>query len=82
MDILALVFNFLMASVVNTYSIVRSNCDMYCALYGLQMAFRCQDRTPIIARSYAHFMHKAFVIQDDDVYIACPTYVDQCDLTE
>ena len=80
--ILVLVFNFLMASVVNTYSLVRSNCDVCCALYGLEMAFRCQDRTPIIARSYAHFMHKAFVVQDGEVYIARLTYVDQCDSTE
>ena len=81
-SILVLVFNLLMASVVNTYSLVRSNCDVYCGLHGTEMVLRCQDRTPIIARSYAHFMHKAFVVQYDEVYIACLTCVDQCDLTE
>ena len=76
-SILVLLFNFLIASIVNTYSHIRSHFDVFCALYNLDTVFRCQDRAAIIARLYTHFMHKAFVVQNDEVYVVRLSTVNQ-----
>ena len=76
-SILVLLFNFVIACIVNTYSHIRSHFDVFCALHNLDTAFRCQDRTAIIARLYTYFMHKAFVVQNDEVYFVRLSTVNQ-----
>ena len=79
--IVVLMFNFIIASMVNTYSHIRSNFGVHSAWYRLDSAFRFQDRTPpIIARLYTYFMKKAFVVENEEVYIVHMTNIDKTKL--
>ena len=76
--IVVLLFNFLIASMVNTYGNIRTNFGVYSFMYRLDTAFHCQDCIPpIIARLYIKSMHKAFVIENDEVYVVCLTTINK-----
>ena len=81
--IVILLFHFLIASMVNTYSYIRSNSGVYTIMYRLDVAFRFQDRIPpIIARLYSYFMRKTFVFEDGEVYVVCLTNISTSNLTD
>ena len=80
-SIVVLLFNFIIAVMVNAYSHIRSNFDVYRVFHGLDTTFRCQDRTPIIARWYVYFTQKTFVVENDEIYVVRVTSVGQSNLT-
>ena len=76
-------FIFLIASMVTTRGNIGTNFGLYSFIYRLDTAFRSQDCIPpIITRVYTYFMHKAFVVENDEVYVVCLTTVDESKRTD
>ena len=77
-SIVVLLFNFLIASMVNTYGYIRSNFGVYSIMYNLDAALYFQDCVPaIMVRLHSYLMHRSFVVQNDDVYVVRVTTIDK-----
>ena len=75
-SIVVLLFNFLIASMVTTYRYICTNFGVYSFMYRLDTAFRSQDCIPpIITRLYIKYVHKAFVVENGEVYVVCLTTI-------
>ena len=81
--IVVLLFIFLIASMVTTRGNIGTNFGLYSFIYRLDTAFRSQDCIPpIITRVYTYFMHKAYIVENDKVYVVCLTTKDESKHTD